>query len=254
MKRLVSTSGFGRRGMTLGVALAVTAAGCAASGKKMEPRVRLLTHAEVAPEDPFIAVPFGEDADGTEMVIELMREAFAMGADRVADLTLHFAVDWGDRRLRCESKTVAERALPGRAGSANPPGPLHRVTRFVRERAYACEVDVEQVIRTRKRRLPKAEYATVSVRPGCGYRAVERYVSRYAFEFDIGFVPPDWDRLSGIVADQPLAQGAVTCWDRAASDTRGNFASLRVVRLRKQVAVQPLTYKPAEVWRYRKHR
>jgi len=186
------------------IATAAVGAGACAS----RPALVFLADGARPPGDRLV-VPIPAGQTGTEAVLGLIDRAHEAGADGISDVAI---VIGGCRRA------VSAGIVEGTAPPADPSPALERITFETVEPAYRCRVKVQQDIVPADNPNPLDQFAhtgngqdaTLSTAKQCEATPVRRVVTRYRFEQDRGFVPPDWDEVKQATG-LTLRAGAPSC-------------------------------------------
>jgi hypothetical protein len=134
------------------------------------------------PDGTPVAVSFGDGRNGTELVIQLLAAARAAGATGVSG----FAIKVG----RCTREVAV---APAMTSDATPSPELERITMLVRETRYRCETHMDQTL-VPDPKNPEGHFheTEMTAIDSCEHEPVEHVVTRYKFELDHAFTPPDW--------------------------------------------------------------
>jgi hypothetical protein len=211
------------------------------------PRLRIVDAklgAERAARSEPIVVPFGVNQNGNELIYALLERAAERRARAVGDLTLYMTFRWRGAPVECRTRVMLEGdprlAGGGGAAAAEPARSTpydtdievyrpQQVEFIAEDRDLACEP--RRVAVVRERLLPKASDRTAEARglrdlpsddrekavvfethEECAWRQVTRRTTRHDYEVKLGFVPPDWERLSVRFAKRRLVPAAPQCY------------------------------------------
>jgi hypothetical protein len=165
--------------------LGVLTAGCASTGSTMA-RVQVW---DVSPADPgavAVAVPFEAGQNGTELVLAMMEKVKAAAATGVSGFEIQIGQCIREVSLRPQTEVVTDPAL----------AELERITFRASETTYSCKRRLIQVVGPappkQQGESSKLGDSGIVEAAECAHVPVERIVTRYRFEVDHGFVPPDW--------------------------------------------------------------
>jgi hypothetical protein len=156
-------------------------------------------------DDPKAAeldVPIADGQNGTELVLGVLAKAKAAKASGISQLEIQIG--------RC-IREVSEQPRP-EPSVASPEPALDRITLRVRETKYTCRHAMQQVADhggiprgldritpppapggNSGKRFGDAELVEVE---DCGHAPIDHIVTRYRFEVDHQFVPPDWKQIA----------------------------------------------------------
>jgi hypothetical protein len=229
------------QGMLAGMRLAaLILAGCS-SGGAWKPVV--WTEAPADPKARPIAYDFPDGTNGTELVIGVLAGA------RESTGVSKFEIQVGP--------CTREIAVQPRAGALEPIPALDRITARVRETEVHCKRSVDQVVThdgpketqksptapaappggpapppTNRGNAPAGRFGDAQLvqQESCDQQAVEHVVTRYRFELDHGFVPPDWAEVARFTGTR-LAFGTPRCSGEPKNEIRAVLHSVSAPRV-----------------------
>lgn len=181
--------------------------------------------------------PFGDNQDGTKLVIDYLAAARSKGASYVSDIRIVLA----QRARRCETRLLpvvrkqtylVPKRIPGRTVQKRVRKP---VTRTVTEQKYECRSVSRPVTRYETRYESRYDYASKSYRSRpvsrsvtryehkqeCRYRPVTRTVTRYEVQFQTRYIPPKLIYLKGRYTDFDMVESRPICSGVARLATMG---------------------------------
>ena len=139
-----------------------------------------------------ISAPFPDNQNGTELVIAVLARAKAVDAPAIGDLEVQ--VGGCVREVSAEPQAIAMRAT----------GPeLDPIVFEASETRYKCRRSVDQQLTPspsedsgpNQKRVVRFSDAEMVASDVCEHLPVTHLVTRYRFEVDHGFVPPDWREI-----------------------------------------------------------
>ncbi len=160
MRRRLRVGPSGTAAMALGFFAALGLVGCHHHGRGYEsqkvPGIRILAEGEVArlglERVPF-AQPFGEERDGTRLVLAFLESARARGAEYVSGLEIDIVTEIEGEATRCTTLVGPEAEVETRTRVVHKPGRMEQrqvlepVTRQVTEYQYRCQLVSKPVTR-----------------------------------------------------------------------------------------------------------
>ncbi|AKQ66107.1 hypothetical protein A176_003019 [Myxococcus hansupus] len=181
--------------------------GCTHSARRVEP-------VELAPADLAqraameawsISMPFEQGQDGTELVLALLDRAEASGARYVSDVQVVFMTKQDGQPLECTTRLVPEsefietQEVPSEQ-EVDPKAPTALKGFTFSALEFGCDAVASSRLIRQRRSLPSSvppaqETQAAASRPSrsgnsCAYTRVEHALTRYAFQEDVGYVPP----------------------------------------------------------------
>jgi hypothetical protein len=174
---------------------------------------------------------FGEDQDGTKLVLDFLDEAKRAGATFVSDIRIELLTTRGGEHVRCETrllpytkkeKYVVEQHNPGRIETRSVP---KMVTQTVTEQSYQCRMVSQPVTRMETSYQVQYDYTSKSSRSvpvtrmvttyqsrnECTYVPVTRTVTRYEHQVETRFIPPSVTYLQAHFTDFDLVESVPRC-------------------------------------------
>jgi hypothetical protein len=196
--------------MRLGAILLVACGG----GGAWQPRV--VSELE-DPKAHTVAVEFTDGQNGTQLLLAVLGQAKTANTSAISHLEIQVG--------RCTRRVEAAGAGAGATMAVDPE--LDAITLRAQETKYTCQKLVEQVLTPRgggafgQAGLSDAQ---MQERTDCQLAPIEHVVTRYRFELDHKFVPPDWDEVAKWTKAR-LAFGPPRCGGEAKSEIRARFHS-----------------------------
>ncbi|WP_342381795.1 hypothetical protein NVS55_19555 [Myxococcus stipitatus] len=188
-----------------------------------------------------LSMPFGEAEDGSALVLRFLDQAELSGARYVSDMRVVFMADDAGTELECRRSLVPHASLVTRKGQGLPrgmaeaPAPLKHIRRVVTDTVVHCgDPTGRAVLQFLSQHAPmgpttpsRVSYGQGTMMMGsthgsCVAYAVERVVSRYAFEDAVDFVPLRADRLEQARPDLRLWASEAECVPRDPLAPSGN--------------------------------
>ncbi|MBW2736877.1 MAG: hypothetical protein JRH20_31220 [Deltaproteobacteria bacterium] len=181
--------------------------------------------------------PFGDNQDGTKLVIDYLAAARNKGASYVSDLRIVLA----QPTRRCETRLLplvhtqtylVPKQIPARTVRKQVRRP---VTRTVTEQKYECRSVSRPVTRYETRYESSYDYSSKSMRSRpvsrsvtryeskseCRYRPVTRTVTRYEVQYETRYIPPRLVYLKGRYTDFDMVESRPICREVKASTATG---------------------------------
>lgn len=171
--------------------------------------------------------PFGDNQDGTKLVIDYLAAARTKGASYVSDIRIVLA----QPTQRCETRLIplvrkqtylVPKRVPGRTVRTRVQRP---VTRTVTEQKYECRSVSRPVTRYETRYESSYDYSSKSYRSRpvsrsvtryetkqeCRHRPVTRTVTRYEYQYKTRYIPPKLIYLKGRYTDFDMVESRPIC-------------------------------------------
>lgn len=260
---LLSTTALSRRALTSGhrpgasrwrwasVALAVTLAGCvvrtapdaghAGHETAVVPGIRIIRAEDAAERGlqgkPF-SFPFGDNQDGTKLVLDFLAEAKQTGAQAVSDIRIILHTARRGQPMACEtalrpfSKDYSYTVPQQRPGRTETRQVLKPVTKTVTEQEYRCQMVSRPVTRYETTYQSQYDYISKSYRTvpqtrsvtryeyknECHYQPVTRSVTRYEYQTETHYIPPKVEYISAHYTDFNLIESRPRCQEAQPPD------------------------------------
>ena len=167
-----------------------------------------------------------------------LEEARKLGATAVAELEIEVAATLEGRPVRCKTLVGPEEEVEQRARVVHQPGRYDRrqvlkpVSRYVTEQQYRCRPVQKSVTRyettyeqsydflsKRYRSTPRSRPVTRwETQNECKFESVHRHVTRYEYEWESRWVPPEWQVISEHYSHWTLVESEPVCADAADAD------------------------------------
>ncbi|MEO8705008.1 MAG: hypothetical protein ABI867_33455 [Kofleriaceae bacterium] len=194
----------------------------------------------IAPADPkakVVEYEFPDGANGTEIVIAMLAQA------RESTGVSGFELQVGT----C-TRTIA--VGPVIAAPAEHAPELERITLRVKETRLTCKRSVDQVVTpgsgaerpptTGLTPSPTNRFgdAEMKVSESCEHLPISHVVTRYRFEVDHAFVPPDWAEVARFTGTR-LAFGSPRCAGTPKNEIRAHFHTVTAPRPSASAAPEP---------------
>jgi len=174
---------------------------------------------------------FGRNQDGTQLVLDFLEQAKRAGARYVSDIRIELAVKRRGERRRCSTRLVpfprgmrvpVKHTIPGRTVTRRVP---KLVTRTVTEQVYVCRSVSRPVTRYVTRYESRYDYSSRSYRSVPVSRAETRYesrqqcrhqprtrtVSRYEYQLQTRYIPPQVRIIAKRFTDMDLLESKPVC-------------------------------------------
>lgn len=171
--------------------------------------------------------PFGNNQDGTKLVIDYLEAARQKGARYVSDIRIVLA----HRAQRCATRLLpvvrketykVPKHIPGKTVQRRVQKP---VTRTVTEQKYECRMVSRPVTRYETRYESRYDYYSKSYRSHpvsrsvtryeykneCQYKPVTRTVTRYEYQLETRYIPPRTVYLTGRYTDFDMVESRPIC-------------------------------------------
>jgi hypothetical protein len=198
------------------------------------PGIRIITRAQAAKRGlraRRFELRFGDNQDGTRLVLDYLDQAKRSGARYVSDIAIVIATTRGGRRVLCENRLVpfAKRhdykvphRVPARVEYRSVSKP---VTRTVTEYQYRCHMVSKPVTRMETTYQYRYDYYSKTSRSVPVTRSVTRYemqsecrsepvtrtVTRYEHQLEAKYIPPRLEYLAAHYTDFNLLESRPVC-------------------------------------------
>jgi hypothetical protein len=183
-------------------------------------------------------LPFGDQQDGTKLVLEFLEQARKAGARYVSDIRIVVVSQRGDRTRRCATRLLpfakkesykVPHQIPGRTETRMVP---KLVTQMVTEYQTRCKMVSVPVTRMETTYQYQYDYMSKSTRSvpvtrmvtsyqyqnKCSSQPVTRTVSRYEYQMQTRYIPPQLTYLSAHYTDFDLVESTPTCEPTTSAD------------------------------------
>jgi hypothetical protein len=185
-------------------------------------------------------LPFGDNQDGTKLVLDFLDEAKRAGARYVSDIRIVLVTWKGGGAIACETRLlpfvqkdaeIVPHQTPARVETRSVMKP---VTRTVTEYQYRCHPVTRPVTRMETTYQYQYDYASKSSRSvpvtrmvthyehrsECRSEPVTRTVTRYEHQLETKYIPPSLTYLKAHYTDFDLIESRPVCTPTAASAAR----------------------------------
>jgi hypothetical protein len=210
------------------------------------PGIRIITATEAEQRGltgrPF-ALRFGDNQDGTKLVLDYLEAAKKAGGRYVSDIQIRLLTPRGGERVRCVTRILpfakrgsytVQKQIPGRTETRSVMKP---VTRMVTETQYQCRSVSKPVTRMETRYEYQYDYTTKSsrsvpvsrmvtryeYRQECRHVPVTRMVTRYEHQLETRYIPPRLKYIAAHYTDFNLIEDTPRCEPARSSRREGGL-------------------------------
>jgi hypothetical protein len=187
-----------------------------------------------------LAVDFATKQDGTQVLVDFLARARALGAHYVSDVGIALRVERDGRPVECRTRILPEATTVTTSTLAAAPGTgqtrsryvMRPVTQYVTEYEYRCHMEVRSVSRMEttytteydflshtSHMVPRTQYVShLEPQQECRSEPVSHMVTRYENQLELEYVPPRLEMIRGRYTKWELRETDQEC---AVVDTGG---------------------------------